>query len=190
MYRLRARARVQLGDHAGAADDCTRALDLQDDNARLHTIRGWTYLQEASQLARRDFEEAMRLDPSSGEPYAGRGYLRALLGEHREAVKDAEEALRRGPRSAPLLLSAARIYARAFGRLSAEGPPADRPALELRLGYQEQAVRLLRQALDVLPARERPAFWKDAIAGDPALAPIRQAADYQRMERSYTRPGP
>jgi tetratricopeptide (TPR) repeat protein len=188
VYRLRARARVQLGDGVGVVEDCTSVLDVQEDDL-LHTIRGWSYLREAPQLAQRDFEEAMRLNPNNGDAYAGRGYIRALMGKHREAVKDAEEAVKeavkRGPGSPQLLLSAARIYAQALGHL-----PADGPSAELRQGYRKRAVELLGQSLDAVPAQGRPAFWRDGIAADAALALIRQDAEYQRLERTYGRPRP
>ena len=67
------------------------------------------------QLALRDFELAIELDPKDSEAYNGRGFVRASLGRHREAMQDAAEALRHGPTSPRLLYNAARIYAQCPG---------------------------------------------------------------------------
>ena len=49
---------------------------------------------DAPRLALCDFEELLRLHPSDGDAYTGRGSARCRLSRHREAVADAEEALR------------------------------------------------------------------------------------------------
>ena len=97
LYELRSLARAGLRDFAGSIEDDTQALALRPGSPRLLARRGWAYLvSDAPALALRDFEEAIRLGPSDGDSYNGRGASRVRLGRHREATADAEEALRRG----------------------------------------------------------------------------------------------
>ena len=111
VYRGRGLARAELGQYPGAIEDFTKALELHPTSA-VQAYRGWTHLVvDAPKLALRDFELAIELDPKNGDAYNGRGFVRASLGRHREAIQDAAEALRRGPTSPRLLYNAARIYA-------------------------------------------------------------------------------
>ena len=111
VYRGRGLARAELGQYPGAIEDFTKALELHPTSA-VQAYRGWTHLVvDAPKLALRDFELAIELDPKNGDAYNGRGFVRASLGRHREAIQDAAEALRHGPTSPRLLYNAARIYA-------------------------------------------------------------------------------
>ena len=104
VYRGRGLARAELGQYPGAIEDFTKALELHPTSA-VQAYRGWTYLVvDAPKLALRDFELAIELDPKNADAYNGRGFARAKLGQHREAVQDAAEALRLGPPSASLAL--------------------------------------------------------------------------------------
>ena len=61
---LRGLAKARRNDFAAAIDDYTLALALEPSAPVLHGRRGWAYLVSgAPQLALRDFEEAIRLDP-------------------------------------------------------------------------------------------------------------------------------
>jgi tetratricopeptide (TPR) repeat protein len=131
---------------------------------------------QSAQLAFRDFDEAIKLNPGEGDPYNGRGYAHALLGRHREAVEDAERALRLGAGSPDprarlgLLYNAACIYALAAGS-AAHGPEVrDDPNLATR--NRDRAVELVRKALDMLPADSRSPFLRQAIE-DPAFRLMR-----------------
>jgi tetratricopeptide (TPR) repeat protein len=188
VYALRARAHALLGDHAAAVKDYTLVLN-QQDQADVYTLRGWTYLLESLRLARHDFEEAIRLNPKAHDAYNGRGSVRALLGE-RDAVKDAEEAARLEPRKPLVLHNAACVYARALAFLLRDGPPADRTAVATCLSYQQRSAELLRLALNAVPAEGRRTFWKETVAGDPALKLIRQSPEYQQLVREYGGPKP
>src|SRR5207302_4331060 len=137
--------RGKAGDHAGALTDYSHALEIEPNTAAARARRGWEYLNEAAQLALRDFEAAMKSEPHNGELYNGRGYALVQLGRYREGVEDADEALRRGPaRAAPnermaLAYNAACVYAQAAGKLMASEEP-DRAKLVPR--YTERAVDL------------------------------------------------
>ncbi len=163
VYRGRGLARAELGQYAGAIEDFTKALELRPTSA-VQAYRGWTHLVvDAPKLALRDFELAVELDPKNGDAYNGRGFVRASLGRHREAVQDAAEALRHGPTSPRLLYNAARIYAQC------PGP------------YRVRALDVIEKALSLLPAEERRAFWSTHIRSDTALATLRRHPSFVRL---------
>jgi tetratricopeptide (TPR) repeat protein len=191
LYQARALARVQLGDHGAAADDFTLALGLAPADTTLLLHRGQAHLAcRAAELAVRDFDEVLRRDPGNGFAYNGRAAARAQLGRYREAVADAEEALRLGPPSARLVYNAACVYSQAAGRLEAEQrSKAPRPP-GARGHYQGRAAQLLNQALFLLPEDQRGPFWRDVVSNDAALRPIRHSADFARLGRRYAAPNP
>jgi tetratricopeptide (TPR) repeat protein len=164
VYRGRGLARAELGQYPGAIDDFTKALELYPTST-VQAYRGWTHLVvDAPQLALRDFELAIELDPKNGDAYNGRGYARAQLGHYQEAIQDASEALRCGPQSPRLLYNAARIYARCPGR------------------SPQRALELIDQALKLLPPSERPSFWSKHIRSDAALAALRSYRLFVRLD--------
>jgi len=169
VYRGRGLARTELGQYPGAIEDFTKALELHPTSA-VQAYRGWTYLvTDAPKLALRDFELAIELDPKNGDAYNGRGFARARLGRHREAVQDAALALRHGPTSPRLYYNAARIYAQC------PGP------------YPRRALELVRQALDLLRPEERRDFWSANIQKDQALAALHRHPLYVKLETELTR---
>ena len=164
VYRGRGLARTELGQYPGAIEDFTKALELHPTSA-VQAYRGWTYLvADAPKLALRDFELAIELDPKNADAYNGRGFARAKLGRHPEAVKDAAEALRLGPPSARLFYNAARTYAQ-----------CPNP-------YPRRALELIRQALSSLPAADRRDFWSTHIEKDVAFAALRNQPSFTRLE--------
>jgi tetratricopeptide (TPR) repeat protein len=174
--RQRGFERARMSDAAGALADFTRALALDPNSPSTRARRGWGFLNEASKLALRDFEEAIKLDPKNGDLYNGRGLARVLLGDCKGAVADVEEALRLGipgnELRARLALNynAACIYAQAAAKAAFTVETPEHQALARR--YQDRAVTLFRQALDLLPASARTLFIKQATS-DSALDPIR-----------------
>lgn len=177
-------AQMARGDHAGALANFTRALELKPVSS-LYASRGWVYLvSDAMRPALADFNEAIRLDPEPGDAYCGRGLARVRLGRLTEAVADAEEALRRGPGNARMFANAAAIFAQAAGQVKG----SEARAAERKLRYQDRAMRLIRKALDQLPAAERNDFWRDIIEKDPALEPVRAQAGFRFLRAQYYRP--
>jgi eukaryotic-like serine/threonine-protein kinase len=164
VYRGRGLARAELGQYPGAIEDFTKALELHPTSA-VQAYRGWTHLVvDAPKLALRDFELAIELDSKNGDAYNGRGFAHASQGDYREAIRDAAEALRLGPRSPRLLYNAARIHAQCPG----SGP--------------QRALELIHQALSMVPAGERAAFWSTHIRTDAAMAALRRYSSFVRLD--------
>jgi tetratricopeptide (TPR) repeat protein len=179
IYQARGRIHVQLGEHARAVEAFTHALQEYQDVATL-TSRGWSYLEiGATQPALADFENALALDAQNSDALCGRGLARVLLGQVREAVADADDAVKQGPGTASLLFSAACVHAQAVGRLEARlrGRAVslkDRDLVQELNASRARAVELLEAALRKVDREERAAFWKKNVKGEATLAPIRR----------------
>jgi serine/threonine protein kinase/Tfp pilus assembly protein PilF len=177
VYELRGLAREGIQDHAGAIADAGAALALSSDKEKVELLarRGWLYIVvDAPRLALRDFEDAIRLDPSHGDAHAGRGSARLRLGEHHEAVADAEKALGLGEPTARMLYKAARVYALAAVVAAAEVRKRGPATAPLVARYQDRAVALLREALKRMPRDQQAAFWHEVFSSDPALRALRR----------------
>ena len=177
IFRGRGQARMKLKEYAGAVDDYTKVLGLHTDWEILNH-RGWAFsFAEAHQLALRDFEAALDLNPSSLEALIGRGLARVALGRDAEAIKDAEDALGRTCEDPAMLHNIACIFGRAAGR----GDPTGQ--------YPGRAVSALRRALDRLPADQRRPFWDETVLTDDYLDAIRGSTEFrelkQQVERDY-----
>jgi tetratricopeptide (TPR) repeat protein len=183
IFRGRGLARMQLGKYPEAVEDYTRALELVPD-ADIYQHRGWAhFFAEAWKLALRDFARALELDPAAGDAYTGRGLARVMLGDYRGAVADAEAALRRKPGTPEMMHNLACIFAQAVPRVAADVQEKDRQALAER--YRSRALEAVRQTLAMLPPEQRGSFWRDRILPDAALTPVRNDADFQRLQEEY-----
>jgi tetratricopeptide (TPR) repeat protein len=182
LYQLRGLARSQIREYRAALDDYSQALQLEPTATR-YVRRGWLYLlSDAFELARQDFDQAIGLDVANGDAHAGRGLALVQLGRTKDAITDAREAVRLGPQTPPFLCKVAGIYSQALARL--DGTPGGRNA-DLRLDYQQEAVRLISRALDRLSPDERPLFWKQTIHPDKALGPLRQLSkEFRDLENA------
>jgi serine/threonine protein kinase/tetratricopeptide (TPR) repeat protein len=188
VYQIRALARVRLGHPKAALEDYTLALNLDPENATLLTQRGQAFLacqREQHQSALQDFEKAIQCNPNNGPAYSGRARVRMELGQIGPALADAEKALELGPQSASLLYATATLYARAVARLDSDGASKKRSDLEKRGRYQDQAIGLIGQALNVLPEFERAAFWRDTVQRDSALSPVRHSRGFVHLRQQY-----
>jgi len=186
LLELRGLAKAKRNDFAGAIEDYTLALSQQPKASNLHGRRGWAYLVSgAARLARRDFEEAIRLDTSNGDAYSGRGSALIAMGHYQDAEADAEESLRHGEPEPRLLYNAARILAQAAESASKEASRQTRPDLASVRRYQDRALRFLGQALERTPPEQRPGFWREVIRADHALSSIRRLPEYARWAAEY-----
>lgn len=164
VYRGRGLARAELGKYPGAIEDYTQALELHPTSA-VYAYRGWAHLLcDAPKLALRDFQLAIDLDPKNGDAFNGRGFVEATQGQKREAIRDADEAVRHGPASAQLIYNASRIYARCGA------------------AYESKTIELLRQALALLPAAQRKAFWNNNVRKDAAMQALRRSPRFLQLE--------
>jgi tetratricopeptide (TPR) repeat protein len=188
---LRGLTRAELRDYAGAIEDYTLALSLRPDSST-YAYRGWARVvgEELTQ-ASFDFGKAIDLDKDNGDAYNGRGLVRARLGRCREALGDAAQAARREPEDrrekCRWLCGRAHIHAQVAGALAADARLADALGLAGPAAYRNHAVGLLRQALDLTPAGERAAFWRDCIEADPWLAPVADSLEFARLRAEYAR---
>ncbi|HKB36828.1 MAG TPA: tetratricopeptide repeat protein, partial [Gemmataceae bacterium] len=183
VFRGRGLARMKQGKYPEAVEDYTRALELAPDG-EIYQHRGWAhFFSDAWKLALRDFSKAIELDPEAGDAYVGRGLARVMLGTYREAVADAEAALRRRPGTPEMMHNVACIFAQAGARAEADAAKEDRrPLVE---SYRRRALEAVRQTLTMLRPEERASFWQDKILTDAALTPIHDEEDFQRLQKEY-----
>jgi tetratricopeptide (TPR) repeat protein len=175
IYELRGLARSERKDFPGAIEDVTDAMALRPDRAALLARRGWLYIvADAPRLALHDFQAAIELDASMGDAYNGRGFARLRLGEHRDAVADAEIALDKGEPTHHLFYNAARVYALAAVVAAVEVRKKGQETVTLVTRYQDRATELLQEALKRMPDAERASFWHEVVPADPALKALRR----------------
>jgi tetratricopeptide (TPR) repeat protein len=188
-YLTRAGIKERLADLPGVIADYTQSLKLTDDSS-LYAARGWAYLgSDAPGGALSDFQKAIDLDPENSNAYAGRGYARVRLGDYRQAVADANTALRWAPpESGAISYQVARIFAQAVGAVEADPRQRNPSGLQTRYRYEDRALALIRRALDPKLTKDPGRFWQTYVERDPALNPIRRGLAFQRLKATYARP--
>jgi eukaryotic-like serine/threonine-protein kinase len=186
VYRGRGQARMKLGKYVEAAQDYARVVEKTPD-AEIYQHLGWAhFFADAWKLAQHDFSKAIGRNPDLSDAYTGRGLAHVMLGQHAEAVADAEKALARKPASAEMMHNIACIYAQASVLADADLASNDRQALAMN--YRRRAVDALSRTLAMVPAEERGTFWRGKIVHDAALAPLRNEIDFQRLEKLAAQP--
>jgi tetratricopeptide (TPR) repeat protein len=175
LYQLRGLARQNQREYPSAIADFTQAIALEPKSALFLVQRGELYLMtDAPRPAQRDFAQAIRLDSSNADAYAGRGLALAMLGHYTDAVADAAKALSQAEPTALRLYKVARIHARAAVAAGGDARKKGQDAVVLVSRYQDEAVALIREALKRQPAADRAAFLRDVIQADPALQSLRR----------------
>jgi tetratricopeptide (TPR) repeat protein len=184
--------RARLGDYPGAIADYNRAVELQPDSFT-RTLRGWAYLADKdTTMARRDFDEAIRLKRNNSDAWCGRGLIHARQGQVQAACEAAERALQHPPKTAAararLYLNAAHIYAQLARHVGVSAPR--NKAAKARGPYQDKAVRLLVRALLALKdSRERAAFWWQNVRADQGLFnSLHGHPDFAKLDAQHPRP--
>jgi len=179
IFRLRGQVRMASAAYTDAVEDYSRAIELHPA-ADLYLHRGWAYyFSDGWKLALRDFDRALQMDPSNADTYAGRGLACVMLGDYRQAVADAEEALRRKPLSPEMSHNIACIFAQALARVSSDSTAKD--AAMLRPCYQRKALECVRRTLQMVPPQARAEFWNTKVLPDRALDPIRKCPEFQQI---------
>jgi tetratricopeptide (TPR) repeat protein len=187
LYQLRGLVETKLGQYPRAIDDFTLSLTLQT-SADTYRQRGWAYLaNQAPKPALADFTQALRMDPKDADAYTGRGLARLNFGQYVLAVADAEAAVRQDSATPRLLLNAARIYSQASGRLRAEAQRDKRLQPPECLQYRDRSVQMLRQALERVPAEERPAFWREHLHTSNSFDPVRPSPQFEKLQAEVNR---
>lgn len=183
MYRIRGQIRARLRQFPAAIADYTQALSLQPHSAT-YTARGWLFLaNDVRRLALQDFDEAIRLDPKNGEAYAGRGLIRAWLGQYQKALADADAALLHGPQTSRLYWNSSHVYCQILASIAAHpGEYPTQTAAYLKEVCGEKALMSLIKALEQVPAAQRATFWQQFIASDELLNPIRETPGFKLLE--------
>jgi len=194
-YKLRGLAKSHLGDHQGAAEDYSRALDLEikaadsekkaSNLAWLRTHRANAYLAcQADRPALADFEEIVRYEPKNAPALCGRGLARVRLGQIDSGVQDAQYALRLGLATSRVCYGCGRIYAQAAAKLNLMDRK-DRQTVAKTREFEDRAVDLIDQALTLLPSNERAAFWQDTVSKDSCLVILRRTLPFSKLEEKY-----
>ncbi len=182
-HRARGLLHAQRREYSAAVEAYTQALLLRRD-ADILSNRGWAYLmQDAVRPALDDFDAALKLKPNDADALAGRGTaltMRGRVADVAEATAAAEKSLRPRPWTAPRLMACARIYTRAASVLEAAKEPEAARCLQRALG-------LLREAMALVPEKERRTFWRDGVLTDPALLPLQRTAGMLDLQRAYGR---
>ena len=185
LLRLRGVAREGRGDFPGAIRDFTLALEHRRDWAEVLRNRGWCYLfADAPELALLDFEAVIRLASADPDGYSGRAEARLRLGRTKEALADADQALRCGPPAHRTLYNAARAYAQA----AAHAARTDRPAPREALAREARAATLLGKAIAALPADRRRDFRRDIVEADSAFRPLLRNPQFLKRIRPIEPP--
>jgi tetratricopeptide (TPR) repeat protein len=188
MYRQRGLVHAKLGQHLEAIDDFGRALDAQpkaEEKPLLYLSRGQIYLPvNALRPALRDFEEARRLDHNSADAALGCAFARVKLGDTEKGLADAAAVVKGDPKEPRVWHGAARIYALAVALLKPE-EGQEGTQTKLRNQYQQEAIKLLRKALQLVAANQRQAYWREQVRKDAGLSSLRSLPEYRRLAAEH-----
>lgn len=101
-YSNRALARVQLGQHQEALEDCDKAIRLDRKDSMAYNTRCTIniYLHEYNE-ALSDCDRAIELDPSNPVSYNNRGQARLNLGRYKESIEDFDKSIELIPTTEP-----------------------------------------------------------------------------------------
>jgi tetratricopeptide (TPR) repeat protein len=170
VHQARGLLHQEQKDYRAAVAAYSQALVLEPD-AKTLSYRGWAYLQQqAVGPALDDFDAALKRNPQNADALTGRGTALVLRGRTADVAKAtaaAEKALRAEPRTLTRLMACIRIFSRAAELQKARNPRlVDDPQAT---GYAQRALRLLREAKESLPEKERAPFWDKQVRSDPVL---------------------
>ncbi len=83
----------------------TAALKLNGKSSGIYAVRGWCWIQKDDMdSAKGDFEEALKLDPQSGDAHCGLGEVTRAAGEYETSIAHFTSALRNDPECLDYLL--------------------------------------------------------------------------------------
>ncbi|RKU11182.1 hypothetical protein C6503_18585 [Candidatus Poribacteria bacterium] len=101
VYNSRGWAKRRQGDHTGAIEDFTRAIQLKPEDTYAYNNRGWTKREQGDHTgAMEDFTRAIELKPDDAYGYKNRAGLKHELGDHAGAVDDYNQVIKLDPEDA------------------------------------------------------------------------------------------
>jgi tetratricopeptide (TPR) repeat protein/tRNA A-37 threonylcarbamoyl transferase component Bud32 len=190
IYVLRARAHAEIGEVPEAIQDYTRALARQPDDPELLAARGWARLVDNDAIgAWKDFDELIRKPKlaANGLAYVGRGSAAVKQGYWKQAIEDADAALRLLEKPSKRdHYNLARLFAQAIAWINARPEDRVQHQAEARL-CEKKALDQLDQCLRLVKPAERSAFWLTHVVPDKALDPLRRLTRFQQMDDLFQR---
>jgi serine/threonine protein kinase/Tfp pilus assembly protein PilF len=188
VFRARSLAQQKLGRFRESLADVARALELEPGASKMLVLRGWAMLLEANKLAEADFDAAVAANPENADAWNGRGFARIMMGNIPDALKDAEEGVKRamvqagkqGAAAWPNIYNASTIYAQAVKVVQADAKmPADVRAKNAQQ-LTVRSLQIIMQTLQVGGASQQPAILQ-TVKGDTSLDPIRNSPEYKQV---------
>lgn len=190
VYRARGLAFAKLGKYREAINDYTMSLQYEPSPNMLNR-RGKAYLLQATQLAKEDFEESLRLNPIDPDSRWGLAHAMVLLGDHAGGVAEIEKAAatnkravaQYGPQAWPLFFNPATTYAQASAKASIDPKLSSEQRTEVAAKYVARAVELLTEAQRTAGSKFRDDLAKE-LRTDTTLDPIRQRPEFIELLKS------
>ncbi len=183
-YRGRSSAYAKLKKLREAINDYTMSLQYEPAPNMLKQ-RGKAYLLQATQLAKEDFEESLRLNPIDPDSRWGLAHAMVTLGEYIGGVAEIEKAAatnkravaQYGPQAWPLFFNPATTYAQASAKASVDPKLSAERREELATKYVTRAIELLTEAHRTAGPKFRDDFLQE-LRTDTVLNPIRQQPEF------------
>lgn len=190
VYRARGLAFAKLEKYREAINDYTMSLQYEPAPNMLKQ-RGKAYLLQATQLAKEDFEESLRLDPIDPDARWGLAHAMVLLGDHAAGVAELEKSAATtkravaqfGPQAWPLLFNPATTFAQASAKASIDPKLSSEQRTEVVAKYVARAVELLTEAQRTAGPKFRDDLAKE-LRTDTTLDPIRQRPEFIELLKS------
>ncbi|TXT20565.1 MAG: hypothetical protein FD138_4198 [Planctomycetota bacterium] len=191
VYRARGSAFAKTQKYREAINDYTMSLQYEPAPNMLKQ-RGKAYLLQATQLAKEDFEESLRLNPIDPDARWGLAHAMVMLGDHAAGVDEIEKAAastkraatQYGPQAWPLLFNPATTYAQALAKLVSDPKLSSERREELAKQYTARAVELLTDAHRHAGPQFRKGFL-EVLRTDESLNPIRQQPEFREAMKAF-----
>lgn len=191
VYRARGSAYAKSDKYREAINDYTMSLQFEPAPNMLKQ-RGKAYLLQATQLAKEDFEESLRLNPIDPDARWGLAHAMVMLGDHAGGVAELEKAAaitkraatQFGPQAWPLLFNPATTYAQALTKLVSDLKLSPERREELAKQYTTRAVELLADAHRLAAPKFHKGFV-ETLRTDESLNPIRQQLEFHEALKSF-----
>ena len=184
VYRARGSAFAKLDKYREAINDYTMSLQYEPAPNMLKQ-RGKAYLLQATQLAKEDFEESLRLNPVDPDASWGLAHAMVLLGDHAGGVAEIEKAAatakqavaRFGPQAWSYFFNPATTFAQASAKASVDPKLSAERREELATKYVARSLELLTDAHRAAGPQFRDDFVK-MLRDDETLHPLRQRPEF------------